>query len=1004
MDTSKLKNFAQLARRSLMDQVKTKLKLVLSKDSLARRENPEAVKTLEEKIALSNEASLIEAVAYTWFNRFCALRFMDVNGYNRIRIISPADEGQFQPEILAEAKAGHIDAEMVAEPIRKNILSLLAGTTTSRDPQQEAYRLLIVAACNDFHRAMPFLFERIADYTELLMPEDLLSGNSILAYTREAMTPEACQDVEVIGWLYQFYISEKKDAVMARKSAVPTEDIPAVTQLFTPHWIVRYLVENSLGRLWLLNHPSSKLREHMPYYIEGDSETDFLKVSKPEEIRLLDPAVGSGHMLTYAFDLLYLIYEETGAEPSEIPEKILTYNLYGVEIDQRAGELAAFALTMKARAKQRRFFTKAIKPNICVLENVKFAEKELREYIKALNLDDLFNQPVIQLLHQFEEAKNFGSLIQPCLDKQAITDARHAIEAKDLSGQLFLRETHLKVLRVLEQAEILTQRYHVVVANPPYMGSGFFITIVKEFIAKNYSPGRYDLYAAFIQRNILLVLKRGFVAMITMPNWIFLGSDSFVRLRKTLLFETHISSLVHAGRGVWGADFGSVSFVLHSVADSKTHGTFKRLFTNTSEVTSNEVLSRRFFDRETYPSYSCVSEDFLHIPDYIIAYWLSDKCRKHFNLLPPLGSEITSREGMATGNNSLFLRKWNEVSLSRICFTQTGSPEEMQSLGRWFPYNKGGDYRKWYGNNELVVDWENNGVRVRTYQDEETGRIRSHNYNGDYAFRAGITWSALSISRISVRHSDEGFLFDSKGAKAFASKNTDYYMALINSAIGEEFLKALSPGVDFKVGDIIKIPLIEELELSSKVSERTFQAVSLARTDWDNFETSWDFRDLPLLRPGLKGGTLSASWQNWERHCTSAIRMMQELETENNRLFIAAYELEGELQPEVPEEQITLARAELAKDMRDFISYSVGCMFGRYSLDEPGLILANAGDTIEDYLKRVPKTSFHADDDNVIPVLDGDWFSDDIAGRFREFLKVTFGQELLEENLRFIET
>ena len=400
METAKLKKFAQFARRSLLEQVSAKLKLVLAENSAARRERAEAVKKLEEAIKNHGKEQVIERVAYIWFNRFCALRFMDVNRYTRIGVVSPA-EGQFQPEILSEAKMGHIDEEMVHDKVRQQIFALLDGKAPSRDPQGEAYRLLVVAACNFWNKAMPFLFQRIADYTELLMPDDLLSGNSILAYTREAMTPNACEDVEVIGWLYQFYISEKKDAVfegLKKNQKITPENIPAATQLFTPHWIVRYLVENSLGRLWLLNRPGSKLIEQMDYYIKPEEEyvhekherhekenneivrdfravrgqEDFLRISSPEEIKICDPACGSGHMLTYAFDLLYAIYEEEGYDPAEIPAKILTHNLYGIELDERAGELAAFALTMKARAKQRRFFNKGVKPNICVLENVRF--------------------------------------------------------------------------------------------------------------------------------------------------------------------------------------------------------------------------------------------------------------------------------------------------------------------------------------------------------------------------------------------------------------------------------------------------------------------------------------------------------------------------------------------------------------------------------------------------------------------------------------------------------
>jgi hypothetical protein len=529
METAKLKKFAQFARRSLMEQVSAKLKLVLADDSAARRESAKAVKELDEAIQKTGKEHVIERVAYIWFNRFCALRFMDVNRYTRIGVVSPA-EGQSQPEILAEAKMGHIDEEMVPEKVRQQIFALLDGKAPSRDPQGEAYRLLVVAACNFWNKAMPFLFQRIDDYTELLMPDDLLSGNSILAYTREAMTPDACEDVEVIGWLYQFYISEKKDEVFAglkKGKKIGPENIPAATQLFTPHWIVRYLVENSLGRLWMLNRSNSRLKERMDYYIEPDekittkntqdinhekhephenknqedfrdfrafrgSKEDFLVVNSPEEIKICDPACGSGHMLTYAFDLLYAIYEEEGYEPAEIPEKILTNNLYGIEIDERAGELAAFALTMKARAKQRRFFNKGVKPNICVLENVHFDGNELKNYMDFFG-HDLFTAPLRTTLRQFEEADNFGSLIRP--DVTDVDGMLRTLESKNVSGQLFISMTHQKVLQALRQADYLSPKYHVVIANPPYMEISGANERLKSWALDSYPESSSNLFA-----------------------------------------------------------------------------------------------------------------------------------------------------------------------------------------------------------------------------------------------------------------------------------------------------------------------------------------------------------------------------------------------------------------------------------------------------------------------------------------------------------------------------
>lgn len=594
MDTSKLKKFAQYARRTLLDQVSGKLDVVLAPQSAARRERAQVVAELEKLISNSGREHVEERVAYTWFNRFCALRFMDVNRYTRIGVVSPA-EGQFQPEILAEAKMGHIDEEMVPSQIRQKILDLLAGRAPSTDSQGEAYRLLVVAACNAWHQSMPFLFERIDDYTELLMPDDLLSGNSILAYTREAMTPDACKDVEVIGWLYQFYISEKKDAVfegLKKNQKITPENIPAATQLFTPHWIVRYLVDNSLGRLWLLNRPNSRLAEQMEYYIPPEgAEADFLKINGPEDIKVCDPACGSGHMLTYAFDLLYAMYEEEGHDPAEIPEKILTHNLFGIELDERAGELAAFALTMKARSRQRRFFNKRVKPNICVLEKVSFSREELDEYMGFVGRD-LFTYGLRETLEQFSEADNFGSLIVPKVAN--VADVLATLESKDMSSNLFLAETHKKVLTVLRMADALSPRYAVVVANPPYMGGKGMNPRLSTWAKENFPSSKSDLFAMFIERNLDLTVKGGAVAMITMQSWMFLSS--FESLRSRILNQHTILSMAHLGARAFDSIGGEVvsttAFILENAHKPDYRGAYMRLVDGNSEAEKMEMMAK----------------------------------------------------------------------------------------------------------------------------------------------------------------------------------------------------------------------------------------------------------------------------------------------------------------------------------------------------------------------------------------------------------------------------
>ncbi|OPY81708.1 MAG: N-6 DNA Methylase [Syntrophus sp. PtaU1.Bin005] len=1007
METAKLKKFAQFARRSLLDQVSAKLKLVLAENSAARRESTEAINKLEEAIKSDSKEQVIERVAYIWFNRFCALRFMDVNRYTRIGVVSPA-EGQFQPEILAEAKMGHIDEEMVYDTVRQQIFALLDGKAPSRDPQGEAYRLLVVAACNFWNKAMPFLFQRIDDYTELLMPDDLLSGNSILAYTREAMTPDACEDVEVIGWLYQFYISEKKDEVfdgLKKNKKITPENIPAATQLFTPHWIVRYLVENSLGRLWLLNRPSSKLIEQMDYYIKPEeAEADFLHIAKPEEIKICDPACGSGHMLTYAFDLLYAIYEEEGYEPAEIPEKILTHNLYGIEIDERAGELAAFALTMKARAKQRRFFSKGIKPSICVLENVRFEEGELKNYMDFVGCD-LFTAPLETTLRQFEEADNFGSLIRP--DITDVGGMLKILELKNVSGNLFLSHTHEKVLQALRQADYLSPKYHVVIANPPYMGGGGMNRRLKIFAQDYYKASKSDLFAMFIERNIDLAKKQGEVAMITMQSWMFLSS--LETLRKQILREHTILSMTHLGSRAFDSIGGDVvsttAFVLEKGSRSNQRGVYLRLLDGNSESEKKAAILQAIKNPGCGWFYRTDSTDFLKLPGNPVAYWLSKNVLRIYDTKELLVSDIAKSEGKnVTTHNARFIRFFWEVS--------------HQSIGafdkKWLPCAMGGDFRKWFGNIIHTIDWSEQARSF--YRKTPAGRIiRQEFWN-----LPGVTWGKIGSAVASFRFLSNDEMYQETAVLQKNEHDARFLLGLLNSKISSHFLHFLSPTINFQLEDIGAIPLLKIQQLKDLARKGVIEILSYGKADWDGYEHSRDFTSLPLLHPDYRQPTLKATYQKLHAHWREMTLEMQRLEEENNRIFIDAYGLQDELKPDVPLNEITLIcnphyrygndKSEealeallLADTMRELVSYAVGCMFGRYALDKPGVILANQGETIEDYLKRIPEPSFPADEDNVIPMLEGDWFTDDIAERFRKFLHVAFGEEHYEENLQFVE-
>lgn len=1001
MDTNALKKFAQAARNLLMEQVKGKLGLVLAEGSPARREAPQAVRDLETAIRQSSKELVIEQVAYTWFNRFTALRFMDANGYTAIRVVSPAD-GQTRPEILADALAGNIDAS-VPGAVRDRITMLLDGRSPSSDGQGEAYRLLLVAACNQWHEHMPFMFEKINDYTELLMPGDLLSQNSVLARLREAMTEDACKDVEIIGWLYQFYISEKKDQVFAglkKNVKITAENIPAATQLFTPHWIVRYLVENSLGRLWLLNRPASRLADQMDYYIAPEEpETDFLRTARPQDIRICDPAAGSGHMLTYAFDLLYAIYEEEGYDPTDIPALILTHNLTGVEIDDRAGALAAFALAMKAAAKlgRRRFLRMEAKPDICVLQNVAFTDAEMQD-VAAVVSKDMFTDELRETLSQFEQAKNFGSLIVPKLRDPAET--LRVVEAREFAGDLLLKEVQARVIAVLRMAEALSPQYHVVVANPPYMGWGGMNGRLQDFAKAHYADSKNDLFAMFMERTLEATVTHGFVGMINMQAWMFLSS--FEKLRGKITSNAAIVSMAHLGeRGfdtIGGAVVSTTAFVLESSGSKSKPGDFLRLVSGRSEAEKSEHARRIISGSDYSGRHRVRTTDIRKIPGNPIAYWISD-----FSIFEQdkVSNNWTSGGRLKTHDGPKYIRFMWEVSTAST---------------RWKRVAKGGEFRRFYGNEDSIADWSEDALAFY----REMGGLPPEKFWG----KTGISWTKITTSSPSFRINGSLTEYDSASPTILPSDDTvalQPTLGFLNTKVSSYLLDALNPTINFQVADVLSLPHVGlARETENCVSEAVQRLTALARADWDAYETSWDFSTLPLFQPDRLTETLEDSYAALRTHWQDMTDEMQRLEEENNRIFIDAYGLQAELTPEVPLNEISLTcnpayrygikndaaanETRLRADtMAEFLSYAVGCMFGRYSLDAPGLILANQGETLVDYLAQVPGPTFMPDADNVIPVLDAEWFPDDITERFRLFLRTTFGEENYRENLAFVE-
>ncbi len=1014
METAPLKSFATWARSALIREVTARIATVLAPGSSERVEQTNAVAALEKAVTATGggdkgRAAVADKVAYTWFNRIVALRFMDANGYTGVGVLSPQSGVEVgQPEILAEAKRGVIDTEVVSRQTREAVTGLLDGTRSSGDPQGEAYALLLADYCRHWNRSMPFMFEREGDFTELLIPANLLADDSVLNRSVKVLTTEVCQDVEVIGWLYQFYISERKDEVFAgfkKNKKAGADEIPAATQLFTPHWIVRYLVENSLGRLWMLNRPSSRLTDQMDFYIAPvDEETDFLKIASPEELKIIDPACGSGHLLTYAFDLLYAIYEEEGYAPSEIPGLILANNLYGTEIDPRAGALAAFALTMKARAKQRTFFNQHVAPNVCVIEPISFGPDEL-DLLLTQGGD---RHEEIAFWNQFAEADTLGSLIKPDLD--LTTRLRRHLETLDGGDDLFTADVIEQAARVVRQAEILATRYSVVVANPPYMGAKSMDNRLAEFAKAAYQRSRSDLFAMFIERCIGLVRTGGNIGMITMQSWMF--GSSLEPLRDTVLRSTSVRSMAHLGTGAFdtisGAVVSTTAFVLEKQDPlGDMAGTFIDVTRSSTESAKQAQLLRAIADRST--TFEVNTSTFRGIPGQPIAYWVSEAVVKTFESHEPLSVLADLKAGVSTGDNTIFQRQWHEVGWSRVSSTGSG---DTPVANRWTPCSSGGRLRRWYGNRETVMDWEQDGKRIRSH-------LGSAVRNPTFMRRAGLTYSKIGGALFAVRFVEPGFVFDDTGRMIFPrlEEHSHVLAAVLNSSIGQYFLDVMSPGLSFTSSEIgnIPVPLITLDGLANLVG----RATEIAKRDWDMSETSWDLVGSPLLDPSLPA-TASLRERNSEllSRALATSEELRGLEEAINVRVAAEYGLEHVVHTNVPLGRVTLtqnpafryASAEStsyeemasADSCRDLVSFAVGCVFGRFSLDEPGLILADQGATLQDYFAKVPAPSFTPDADNVIPIVEGDWFEDDIVARFRQFLRVAFGEQHFEENLRFV--
>ena len=1032
MDKNAIKKYAVWARKELISRVAQKAQQygitetemvdagadsvngkVLSAEEMQQR------RALIAQINEKGYQQVMEEVAYTWFNRFSALRFMEVNGYlpSHVRVFTD-ENNAFKPQILAEAL--HLELDK----LDKDKVYALKET----EQTEELYKYLLIVQCNALNSILPGMFQTIADYTELLLPDNLLREGSVIEQMISQIPEDNWQDaVQIIGWLYQYYNSEKKDDVFAalkKNVKITKENIPAATQLFTPDWIVRYMVENSLGRLWVEGHPDAKAQllptpEEQAAYTAGNRDPEDTKwhyyleeaqqepqvqaqlseISKqyadltPEQIKVIDPCCGSGHILAYLFDVLMQIYENYGYTPRDAVASILQNNLYGLDIDDRAAQLAYFAVMMKARRYDRRFFSHTTQPHVYAIEESNRIEKPDVEYFcnGKLELKDAMQT----ILTQLYDAKEYGSILTITPQDWDALYARFDEVADESS---FHRESiRKKLLPLVRVAQTLAQKYDVVLTNPPYMGASNMNSDLSEYVKKYYPDSKSDLFAVFIEVCSRMAKQNGYQAMITQHAWMFLSS--FEKLREKMML-TETVSMAHLGARAFEEIGGEVVQTTSFVRVRAHIDNYKGVYCRLIEPTTQQGKEEMFLAGKN--RYTANQDNFAKIPGSSVAYWLSRNSLVNFDKVF-LENFANSREGVTTGCNDQFLRLWYEVAFGNIGWNAKAANDTINCNFKWYKQMKGGDFRRWYGNREYVIDWENNGDRIQHFADEKTGRIRSHNYNLDYNFHEMLTWTNISTGKFSLRYVEEGFVFDTTSSAMFLShRNVFYVLALMNSCVAQNYLSVLCPTLKYQPGNVVKVPYIEKSK--GDVEELSKKCVALSKDDWDSFETSWDFTRHPFIKAITKYPNmmdigniyLAECYDIWAGECEERFEKLKANEEELNRIFIDIYGLQDELTPEVEDKDVTVRKADLGRDVRSFISYAVGCMFGRYSPTYDGL--AYAGGTWDDGKYNIYKP----DADGIIPICDDEYFEDDMVGRFVEFVRVVYGDSSLEDNLRFI--
>ena len=1048
MNKTSLKIFAIEARNELMEKMRTRLDILgitkkgIEKAKVVGREveingslyPKESYNSLVRKYKQIGYEELVEESAYTWFNKLTALAFMEANEYIDEKMIF--NNGlKNEPGIIDNYYDFEFFKNLDSE-LQKELHDLRDENTANSI--EKLYSILVEEKCEELSAIMPFIFKKKGTYSDILFPTGLLLENSLLVRIREEIGKEA--PIELIGWLYQFYNSEKKDEIFAKKERISKENVPAVTQLFTPDWIVKYMVENSLGKLALESTGiNENLKDNWKYYIESELDKNSEKI-KIEDVKILDPAMGSGHILVYAFDLLFEMYENLGWSTKDSVLSILKNNLYGLEIDERAGQLASFALMMKAREKFSRLFSvlkreETFKLNTLIIEESNNLSEKIRNKVKDNNLNNLS-----KIIEDFEDAKEYGSILKlETIDRETLEKEFNLLKESldNEQGTLIFNEDELDInieedLELIESLIVqhiaLTNKYEAVITNPPYMGGKGFSPRLKTYVEKNYKDTKSDLFAVFIERCNEFTKKNCYTSMITMQSWMFLSS--YETFRKNIIEKTEIISLNHLGTRAFSEIGGEVVSTVAWVSQKKNpknDGTYLRLV----DYNNADLKEEEFFNKANY--FQAKQKDFEKIPGSPIAYWVSDKVREIFEKNQKLGDVGKTRQGIATGKNEKFLRLWQEVNIKEIGFQYENTESIWKDKKKYVIYNKGGEVRKWYGNQDNLIKFDEKNYNLLK---NSGNKLPSK----EYYFKESISWSKVSSTNFSMRFYQKGFIFADAGMSYFSKENLKYILGISNSKLINKFLTILSPTLNFEAGHLALIPLI--YNDNKKIIELIEENISISKEEWDSRETSWDFEKLSLV----DGKDLRTAFENYCSHWRDNFVQLHKNEEELNRLFIEIYELQDEMDEKVSFDDITILKKEAKiveidnskarefsseserylydrgvslefnKDelVKQFLSYAIGCIMGRYSTDKPGLIMANSDDVLElssnkfsvkdtdGDIRQEVETEFLPDEFGILPITAEKDFSNDIVERVKEFVKIFYGEESLKDNLNFI--